>query len=282
MPFAYPAEQVLGAYLILAGISTLAIRPPGSGMLAGGLFIAGMALFVVSRLPSPRRALGAGLRAVAPLLLYPLLYPMTGTISRGLPVWILDGPLERLEAALFGGQPSMFLADAAAWRTLSEILHACYFSYYFLVIGLPFALALQGRPGAAARAMGVLCACFSLCLLCYIWIPVTSPLYLYPPLPQALRDGFFYRLTHAFASRGGVIGGAFPSSHAALSVCNLVLAFRLARGVFWCTLAPTVGLLVATVYGRYHFALDTVAGVVVGMAFAWWAGGRIGLPGAEA
>jgi membrane-associated phospholipid phosphatase len=36
------------------------------------------------------------------------------------------------------------------------------------------------------------------------------------------------------------------------------------RRLFWITLAPTVGLLVATVYCRYHYALDTLAGMAVG------------------
>ena len=277
MPVGYPAEQVLGAYLVLAGISTVVIRPPAWGVLSAGLFIGAIALILASRIPPPRDAFGAGLRAVAPLALYTVLYPLTGTISRGLPVWILDGPLEQLEAAVFGGQPSMYLADLAPWRTLSELLHACYFSYYVLVPTLPVVLAIQGHPRVAAQVVGALSGCFGLCLLCYIWMPVTSPLYLYPPLTLPLSDGFFYRLTHLFASRGGVIGGAFPSSHAALSVLNLALAFRLSKGVFWATLLPTMGLLVATVYGRYHFALDTVVGGLLGLAFASWASRYIGV-----
>ncbi|MBN1423578.1 phosphatase PAP2 family protein [Candidatus Fermentibacteria bacterium] len=267
---AFPAEGVLGAYLALAGASAILIRPPSWATLAGGMLVAAAMFFFVRRLPRPSSPRATGLRAVAPLACFPVLYPLTGMISRGLPVWLLDGPLKRWEEAAFGGQPAMFLAEAAPWKALSEVLHACYFSFYFLVIGLPVVLAFEGRAQRAARVMRNLCTCFGVCLLCYIWIPATSPLYASPPLPEALRDGFFYRLTHAVADRGGVRGGAFPSSHAALAVCNLVMAFRDERRVFWLTLAPTMGLLVATVYGRYHFALDTVAGTLVGLAFAGW------------
>lgn len=275
MPAGYPAEQVLAAYLALASVSAALIRPPHWHVLAGGLIAASCGLALIARIPSPSGDWAAGLRAVVPLLLYPLLYPLTGVISRGLPVWILDGPLERLEEAVFGGRPSMHLAAVAPWKVLSEFLHACYFSYYFLVPALPAALALHGRSAIAARSVGALTGCFCFCLLWYIWLPVTSPLYAYPPLGPPLCEGFFYRLAHAVSSRGGVRGGAFPSSHAALSVFNLILSFRLSRGVFWATLLPTAGLLVATVYGRYHFALDTAVGALVGAAFAQWAGAHL-------
>lgn len=86
----------------------------------------------------------------------------------------------------------------------------------------------------------------------YIWLPVASPFFIYPPIGPPLSDGFFYRLAHAISNRGGVLGGAFPSSHAALTVINLLMAFKLHRRLFWWTLAPSVLLLVATGYCRYH------------------------------
>jgi membrane-associated phospholipid phosphatase len=124
-------------------------------------------------------------------------------------------------------------------------------------------LLVRGNERAAVRVVAGLTYCFVVCELFYIWLPATSPLYLYESLPPPLSEGLFYRLTHEVASVGGVLGGAFPSSHAALSTLGLLLARRLARGLFWVLLLPTLGLLLATVYGRYHFAADTLAGIAL-------------------
>jgi membrane-associated phospholipid phosphatase len=200
-----------------------------------------------------------------PFAILPWLYKLTSAINQGLDRWILDAPLERLEGSLFGGQPSLLLAERAPWPLLSEALHACYWAYLPLVPLLAVVLAAQRREREAEHTAGTICSAIFLCYLFYIWLPVRSPLYNYPPLPPPLSDGFFYHLTHAFAARGGVEGGAFPSSHAAIATLAWLLAVRHERRVAWITALPTAGLLVATVYGRYHYALDTIAGVALGV-----------------
>ncbi len=262
-------EIALASFLAFAAFSSALIRPPGWPGLAAGLLGASAAVALAAgRLPAASSATVRRLRALLPILLFAFLYNLTGRINAGLARWILDAPLERIEAALFHGQPSLYLAEKAPWLALSEFLHACYFSFYLLVACLPSVLALEGREEALVFAVRRLCLCFFACLFFYIWLPVTSPLYKYPPLGPPLSEGLFYHLAHAVSARGGVVGGAFPSSHAALSVLALLLAWRHERRVFWITLIPTAGLLAATVYGRYHFALDILAGIVMGAAFA--------------
>jgi membrane-associated phospholipid phosphatase len=266
-PVYFPAERLLAAYLALVCVSILIVRPVAWVPLAVGHLAAAVAIEWFSRRPSSLSSIITGLRGCFPLLLFAVLYPMTGRINSGMSRWILDGPIEHLEGVLFGGQPSLFLSERLPYLALSEFLHACYFAYYLLVVGLVVTLAAERRYREMSLCVGVVCACFFVCLLCYIWLPVTSPLYLYPPLGQPLSNGFFYKLTHTVATHGGVRGGAFPSSHAAISFLNLLLAYRWARGVFFATLVPTLGLLFATVYCRYHFALDTIAGMLLSVFF---------------
>jgi membrane-associated phospholipid phosphatase len=239
----WPAEVVLAAIILLADLRLIADT--------GATFV-------------------RGLRTIFPLLLFSPLYTGTGLVSRGLRQWVLSRPLERWEGALFGGQPSMYLAEKLPSLALSETLHAAYVSYYLLVAALPLALLLAGREEDTARTVLALCLCFALCNLFYIWLPVASPFFIYPPIGPPFSDGFFYQLAHGISNRGGVLGGAFPSSHAALTGVNLLMAFRFQRKLFWWTLAPSALLLVATVYCRYHYALDIVAGVALaaGVAFA--------------
>jgi len=261
------AERSLAIYLFLAGASVAILRPESWVPLMMGHTITAVAIGWVARRPSPTSSMMTGFRGCVPFLLFAVLYPMTGRINIGMTTWILDGPIEQLEEMLFWGQPSLYLSERLPSLLLSEFLHGCYFIYYLLIIGLGVTLAAQRRYREMSFCVGTVCTCFFVCLLCYIWFPVKSPLYLYPPIGPPLANGFFYGITHAVACHGGVVGGAFPSSHAAVSLLNLLLAYRWARGLFFITLAPTVGLLFATVYCRYHFALDTIVGMALATCF---------------
>jgi membrane-associated phospholipid phosphatase len=263
----FPAERSLAAYLILAGVSIVALRPDAWVPLGIGHIAAAVVVAWIARRPGQTSLVATGIRGTVPLLLFAVLYPMTGRINSGMTSWVLDGPIEKLEGMLFGGQPSLYLSERLPSLFLSEFLHGCYFGYYLLVVALGVTLAAQRRHREMSFCVGIVCTCFFVCLLCYIWLPSRSPLYLYPLIGPPLTNGFFYELTHSVARQGGVIGGAFPSSHAAVSFLNLLLAYRWARVSFFATLVPTAGLLFATVYCRYHFALDTIAGMLVAACF---------------
>jgi len=261
-----PAEAVLTAYLLFSAASTAILQPAEwAWLLAAHLMAIGLLVVASRRLPSHGPRAWRCVRTLLPLLTYPLLYHVTGRLNVALSAWVLDAPIERLESVLFGGQPSLYLAELLPWRSLSETLHLCYFSYYVLVVLLPVVLTLQQRHAEASHTVFVLCLTFAICLVFYVWLPVRSPYYAYPPLQPTFSEGMLYRTAHYFSAQGGVVGGAFPSSHAALATVNLLLAYRYLRRAFWWTLLPTAGLLFATVYARYHYAIDTFAGV--GLAF---------------
>jgi membrane-associated phospholipid phosphatase len=179
---------------------------------------------------------------------------------------VLDGPIEAAEAALFAGQPSMYLSERLPWPALSELLHLAYLSYYFLLIATPIYLLAARRDAEARHVVVAVSSTMFVCMAFYIWAPVSSPYYLYPPLDPPLSDGLFYRLVHAVSGRGGVDGAAFPSSHVALSAVSAAFAWRSNRGLGVAALTVAAGVVVATVYCRFHFAVDSVAGLAVAAA----------------
>ncbi|MCX6995564.1 MAG: phosphatase PAP2 family protein [Kiritimatiellaeota bacterium] len=58
-----------------------------------------------------------------------------------------------------------------------------------------------------------------------------------------------------------VEGAAFPSSHVAIATVILYYTFRYARPAAWVLTPLIVSLMVATVYCRYHYAIDVLAGL---------------------
>jgi len=104
------------------------------------------------------------------------------------------------------------------------------------------------------------------CFAVYPFFPLTPPRVLFrdvpgPHIDPLLRKWNFWLLDHY-----SVQACIFPSGHVA-AVTAVALAVRKhARrlGVLFSFLAASIA--VATVYGRYHYAVDAVAGALVGVA----------------
>ncbi|MDE0184459.1 MAG: phosphatase PAP2 family protein [Candidatus Poribacteria bacterium] len=203
------------------------------------------------------------LREWYPLATIPAFYwgvsPLTQMIRRG----YFDDAVIRWENRLFKGQPSMFLSKHLPMMALSEVLHLCYFSYYAIVLSLPAVLYFQGRIGAFREVVFAECLAFNVCLICYIFLPVAGPRYVFEKIGGRLAKGFLHRLTHIILSMGSSKGTAFPSSHSAIAVVVLLYAMRYDTLAFIILCPFCVGLVIGTVYGRFHYAVDTIAGTVL-------------------
>jgi membrane-associated phospholipid phosphatase len=57
-------------------------------------------------------------------------------------------------------------------------------------------------------------------------------------------------------------GAAFPSSHVAVALCTVFFSFRYLRPIRYLHLAVAVLLCLATVYCRYHYVVDVLAGLL--------------------
>lgn len=178
-------------------------------------------------------------------------------------VWVVGW-----EAGLFGAQPSQTMWRAWPPLWLSEYLHFAYFYYYFVPITLALALYLKGDRARFSRALTATLTVFLGCCLLFIAFPVAGPYHhLSHPDPRTL-PGFFAPLVHVLVQRGSSVGTAFPSSHTAVAVCVWLAAWQLYRPVFWALVLVVPGLALGTVYGGFHYAVDTVAGIIVGVAAA--------------
>ena len=58
----------------------------------------------------------------------------------------------------------------------------------------------------------------------------------------------------------------FPSGHTMIAAAVLLVAFRRARDVFWALLPIALCLIASTVYCRYHYVVDVLAGLILACA----------------
>ena len=167
------------------------------------------------------------------------------------------------EKQIFKGMPCLELSDRFPSMILSETLHLCYFSYYVMAVFLAAWLYFSGRIGPFQETVFAETLAFNLSLLCYLFLPTTGPRYLFEKIQGKLSEGFFFRLAHLAVSRGSSKGTAFPSSHVSLSVTVLLCALRYDSTVFLILLPMCVGLILGTVYGRFHYVIDVIAGAIL-------------------
>ena len=180
--------------------------------------------------------------------------------------WGLTTSIPALEATLFNGQPSLYLSERWPSVALSEYLHFCYLSYVLVIPGLAGYWYATGRRVAFHELVLVLALAMFGSYVFFILFPVDSPYYVSDRLGPPAAGHLFFDLVHELSARGGARGGAFPSAHVSGSVLVWLVAWRHQRLVAY-LLTPLIGgVLIATVYGRFHYALDTLAGIVVALA----------------
>jgi membrane-associated phospholipid phosphatase len=208
------------------------------------------------------------LRDLLPLAAGPFLYVDLRWLIAGAGRPHADAIVQRWERVLFPGNPAATWAPAMPSVALSEALHLAYASYYFLVLVPALLLYLRGRREAYARTLLALALVYAVCFATYVVFPVDGPRFLVGPAaaPDGPVRSFVLRLLDAGSSRGT----AFPSSHVAAAVVASLCALRFQRRVGYAVAILTAALTLGTVYGGFHYAVDSLVGAIVGVA-SWLA-----------
>ena len=203
------------------------------------------------------------LRNWYPMATIPIFYleipPLTQMVLRG----YFDDKIIEWEGRLFNRQPSVSFSERFPSKGLSELLHLCYFSYYPIVFGLVGVLYAQGRYEVFHEVVFGEILTFNLCLIWYLFMPVMGPRYKFEKISGPLTDGYVFKLVHMILSGASSKGTAFPSSHCAIGVIVVLYAARYDPIAFTILFPFGVGLVLGTVYGRFHYALDAILGTVL-------------------
>lgn len=272
-----PAERFVAAYALLAAvIATLRISryTPTAWAAAAHLLLIALLFLAAHAAPqsddSSSRRWTAVLRDALPLLALVGLYTLLDVVNLAgaVPTW--DAPVQRLEYAIFGLQPSRDwwrLAPSTFWST---VLHAAYFAYYALIAVPALLLLARGDRPALAHFTERVIITFMLCYAVFVLFPVAGPYYEFPQPSGEFVANLPARLVYGSLENGSSFGAAFPSSHVAATLAATGATLRTAPRLGRLMILPAILLTVATVYCQMHYALDAIAGVVLGVAVAAW------------
>lgn len=220
------------------------------------------------------------LRHFYPVLLYTAFYRETGMLNEMFTPTYLDPHLVRAEQWLFGFQPSLAFMDVLPYLAVSELMYAAYFSYYVMIAGIGLTLFLRDRT-QFFHYVSVVSFVFYTCYLMYIFLPVSGPRlffhtvdrFQFPPewlawgaahpLPDVVQRGPFYKIISAIYAIFEPAGAAMPSSHVAVALTTVWFSFSYLPRIRYVHAVAAGLLCLSTVYCRFHYAVDVVAGITV-------------------
>jgi membrane-associated phospholipid phosphatase len=174
----------------------------------------------------------------------------------------IDPLLIRLDYLIFGNHPTVML-ESIMHPLLTDLLQIAYTTYYFIPVSYGIILLAKREKAAFDRSLFLIVFCFYLSYLGYIIFPAIGPRFTIDHLQTTELRGLFIAepLQHLLNRLEGIKRDAFPSGHTAVVLIVLYCAYRFEKRFFRICLPIAAALIFSTVYCRYHYVVDVIAGV---------------------
>jgi membrane-associated phospholipid phosphatase len=267
-----PTEAIHFAALFILAVLTVIFRKNLADPTWMFLAYAALALALVpmvylsrrqDRLPAPVVLLLDFYPAAFVPMVFNTLSPLI-TAARG---GARDDLLIAADRALFGVDVTVWMEQFTRPR-LNDLLYIFYATYYFVALVPGLILWFRDR-NTARRFIFTLMLVYYVSYAGYFTIPALGPRF-------AQADLYTKSLTETPISR--VINDTinylektkldvFPSGHTMISMAVLLVMWKRARDVFWWILPITTGLIISTVYCRFHYVVDLIAGAALAFVF---------------
>jgi len=228
-------------------------------LMAGGLLLVMAAVRREDRLPP-------ALRFVVnfyPMAFIPILYECLGPLIPAARPAAKDAMLIAADRALLGGDPTVWLQRFLR-PALTDLFFVSYLSYYFIAIALGIVIWRRSAP-IARRFIFTLSLSYVLSYAGYFAVPALGPRvalasrHTVPLETTAVSRAISSTLDELEHTKLDV----FPSGHTMIAVVVLIVAWQRARDTFWWLLPVAICLVISTVYCRFHYVVDILAGALL-------------------
>jgi membrane-associated phospholipid phosphatase len=183
----------------------------------------------------------------------------------------MDWLLIKIDYWIFGVHPTVWMEKYVnLW--LSDYLHFAYTSYYMIPPTIAGILYFRGqylefRELVVAGVLGAY-----LGYIGYVSVPAIGPRYTQSHLYTIGVEGKY--ITHVIRYTLDMLEptkrDCFPSLHTALTAIPTWYAFKYLRKIFYFLVPISISLLIATIYGRYHYVIDVIAGLLLAWLCVWF------------
>src|SRR4030042_5893160 len=214
----------------------------------------------------------------SPILFIILIYESLGDLIHFLHPDI-DQRLIQIDFSIFGVHPTLWMQQwIVPWFT--DLMSLAYISYYFLPVVLMVVLYLKNQRLEFDETIFILVFGYYVSFIGYILFPAIGPRYtmahLYSvPLEASFITDFVRDILNALVHNKR---DCMPSGHTQIVLIVLYLAHRHEKFLFYLFSPIVCALIFSTIYLRYHYVIDLLAGMVLAilcMIFGpllhrWW------------
>lgn len=203
--------------------------------------------------------------AFLPVVIIPIIFDSLGDLIPQIWPRFLDDILIRIDHGLLGVNPTVWM-ERFIHPMLTNLLQLAYISYYFIPISLGIVLAVRKKQKNFDEAVFGIVLCFYLSYIGYLLFPAIGPRF---TLDHLQTTGFeaspmALAIQNALNRLENTKTDAFPSGHTAVALMTLYYARKSRETVlFWILLPVVSGLVISTVYLRYHYVIDVIAGILL-------------------
>lgn len=190
-----------------------------------------------------------------------------------------DPILMAWDKALFGVNPTEWLQQFA-FPALTEFLQIAYVLFYFHAFAQSIELNIRGLYEEAERVTRTIVFGFLLSYLAYFFMPAIGPrfsvheyasittdlpgLWVTDIIRNIIDTGDGFR-DKSIAPALQMHRNCMPSGHTMMTLMNMILAFRFRSKLRWVFFVMGCSLIFSTVYLRYHYVVDVIAGIILAL-----------------
>ena len=210
-----------------------------------------------------------------PIIICTFVFGNLGDTVHRLNPYDQDYLLDKIDLAMFlGVNPSLWLDRYAMFPWLVTFMQSMYTTYY-LVGPLTAAVLFFRRKWQGFRTFMVAWVLASYVgFLGYVAVPALGPRYYLVEQYQNHIDrgtevSFAKELRRVIDRWETNKRDVFPSLHTTLALIPLLVAFRYERKLYYLLLPFVTGILLSTVYCRYHYVVDVLAGIILAGIALW-------------
>lgn len=225
------------------------------------LFSAALVFALVSWIPG-RFTANAAFMVIVPSLVLLAGYRLSGLLFVRIDAYA-EGSLLALDRAWLH-RTGVMQAYVAGPRVIREFLETTYLLVYAAVPVGAVVLAVSGHRAALGQYWTVVLASAFLCYSVLPWLQTRPPMLIDATSPMPPMSGV-RTWNQAIAGRASVRAATIPSGHAAAALATALVITQVEPMIGAYFLVLAVSIAIASVLGRYHYAIDSVLGILVAM-----------------
>lgn len=177
----------------------------------------------------------------------------------------LDQSLIDIDKKIFGIELTLAF-DKITVPVLTEIMMFAYTIYVPLIVFVGVFCYLKNDKFAGEDYFFRLTLTYFISYLGFLIYPIAGPLYYQPQIYNNPLSGYIFTYFGEWIRQNAHYpGGNLPSPHCAAGTIMLTMLWKYNKYFFYVLLPIILLLYLSTVYGRYHYAMDSFTGILFGL-----------------